>query len=102
EVERFCFFIGYPRSCHTLLASLIDANPEVVIANELDALRYVAHGFRRSQVYGLLLWHEQRFTARGRKQGEFDYAVPGGHQGAATRLRVIGDKRGNGSAIRLA
>jgi hypothetical protein len=102
EVERFCFFIGYPRSGHSLLASLIDANPEVVIANELDALRYVAHGFRRSQVYGLLLWHEQRFTARGRKKGDFDYAVPGGHQGAATRLRVIGDKRGGWTAIRLA
>jgi Sulfotransferase family len=102
EVERFCFFIGYPRSGHSLIGSLIDAHPEVVIANELDAFRYFAHGFGRAQVYGLLLWREKQFSDRGREKGDLNYAVPGAHQGSATRLRVIGDKRGTATAVRLA
>jgi hypothetical protein len=103
EVEQFCFFIGYPRSGHSLMGSLIDAHPEVVIAHELDAFRYFAHGFGRSQVYGLLLWSEKKFSDQGRRtKRSFNYAVPGAHQGSFIRLRVIGDKRGTATAIRLA
>ena len=29
-------FVGYPRSGHTLIGSLLDAHPHIVIANELD------------------------------------------------------------------
>ena len=39
SVEAFCIFIGYPRSGHSLLGSLLDAHPEMVIAHELDVLR---------------------------------------------------------------
>lgn len=31
-------FIGYPRSGHTLVRSLLDAHPNVIIANELDVI----------------------------------------------------------------
>jgi hypothetical protein len=103
EVEQFCFFIGYPRSGHSLMGSLIDAHPEVVIAHELDAFRYFAHGFGRSQVYGLLLRSEKKFSEQGRRtKRSFNYAVAGAHQGRFNRLRVIGDKRGTATAIRLA
>jgi hypothetical protein len=97
-VERFCFFAGYARSGHTLVASLLDAHPEVVISNELDAFRYFDHGFRRHQVYGLILWHEHLF---GYDKEGFDYSVAEGHQGSAVRLRVIGDKRGAATGFRL-
>ena len=99
DVERWCFFVGYARSGHTLVGSLLDAHPEIVISNELDAFRYLDHGFGRRQIYGLVLWHE-RVYGYG-KQG-FDYSVPGGHQGTASRLRVIGDKRGAATGFRLA
>ena len=36
SVRRMLFFIGYPRSCSTLLSSFLDAHPNVVIANEYN------------------------------------------------------------------
>ena len=29
-------FIGYPRSGHTLIGSLLDAHPHIIVSNELD------------------------------------------------------------------
>ena len=34
HVEKFVFFIGYPRSGHSIVGSLMDAHPHMVIANE--------------------------------------------------------------------
>ena len=99
DVERWCFFVGYPRSGHTLLGSLLDAHPDIVISNELDAFRYLDHGFTRRQIYGLVIWHERLY---GYGKQDFDYSVPGGHQGTASRLRVIGDKRGTATGFRIA
>jgi hypothetical protein len=102
EVERFCLFIGYPRSGHTLVGSLLDAHPDVLIAHELDALRYVHHGFRRMQLFGMLVHHDRAFTVSGREWTGYDYRVDQQHQGSFRRLQVIGDKRGMMSTVRLA
>ena len=99
EVERFCLFVGYPRSGHSLLGSLLDAHPEIVIAHELNVLRYLKYGFRREQLFALLWENARSHAEAGRVQSGYGYAVPGQWQGRVRRLRVIGDKRG-GSAIR--
>ena len=36
KIETLVLFIGYPRSGTTLIGSLLDAHPHVVVANELD------------------------------------------------------------------
>ncbi|EDO31672.1 predicted protein [Nematostella vectensis] len=38
RVQTLLMFIGYPRSGHTLVGSLIDAHPNAIIANELDII----------------------------------------------------------------
>lgn len=101
DVEHYCMFIGYPRSSHSLIGSLLDAHPEVVIAHEQDALRHVRPWYTRDQLFHLLLDNSRRFTAAGRTWTGYSYAVPGQHQGTFTRLRVIGDKRGAQSNRRL-
>jgi hypothetical protein len=101
DVERFCFFIGYPRSGHSLVGSLLNAHPEILIAHELDALGHVEHHFGRNQVYALLLERDEVFASLGRRWTGYDYEVPGQFQGRWTRLRVIGDKRGRDSTFRL-
>ncbi|HXQ43904.1 MAG TPA: sulfotransferase [Acidimicrobiales bacterium] len=101
DVERFCFFIGYPRSGHSLVGSLLNAHREVLIAHELDALGYVEHRFGRSQLYALLLERDQVFASIGRRWMGYDYVVPNQFQGRWSRLRVIGDKRGHVSTYRL-
>ena len=39
HVQKFIFFIGYPRSGHSILGSLMDAHPHIVIANEFLLFR---------------------------------------------------------------
>jgi hypothetical protein len=81
QVERYCMFLGYPRSGHSLVGSLLDAHPDVVIAHELDALRLLRLRFGRDQLYALILANDRSFTAAGRRWTGSDDTVPGGWQG---------------------
>jgi len=101
DVETYCMFIGYPRSGHTLIGSLLDAHPNMIIAHELDALKYLSAGFSRRQIYYLLLNNSQAFTKAGREWTGYSYRVPNQWQGRFKKLQVIGDKKGGGSALRL-
>jgi hypothetical protein len=101
-VHCFCLFIGYPRSGHSLVGSIIDAHPNAVIAHELDALRYVQTGIvGRDLLYRMILLRDREFTSAGRIWTGYEYTVPGQAQGRFDELRVIGDKRGGGSTRRL-
>ncbi len=101
HVERYCFFVGYARSGHSLIGSLLNAHDEMVVSNELNSLRFVQHGFRRNQVFALVLARDAMFGNMGRLWTGYDYSVPNQFQGRFTRLRVIGDKQGGGSTRRL-
>ena len=50
DVKTFCMFIGYPRSGSTLIGSLLDAHPNIIIAHELDVFRYIRAGFNKRQI----------------------------------------------------
>ena len=100
-VERYCMFVGYPRSGHTLIGSLLNAHPEMVIAHELDALAHVQAGFSRGQIFALLLDRDCAYNEAGRSSQGYTYDVPGQWQGRFEKLRVIGDKKGGRSSMRL-
>ena len=102
RVETFCMFVGYPRSGHTLIGSILDAHPNTIIADELNALRYFDNGFGRSQLFYLLLRNSLKAEAAGRKRTGYVYRVPDQWQGRYERLQVIGDKMGHAAAPRLA
>jgi len=100
-VETYCMFLGYPRSGHSLVGSLLDAHPEVIIAHELDVLKFVAAGFNRNQIFYLLLENSRRRAVGGREYSGYSYEVAGQWQGRYRKLRVIGDKKGGRSSTRL-
>jgi hypothetical protein len=102
DLERFCLFVGYPRSGHSVVGSLLDAHPEMVIAHELHVLRYLRYGFSREQIFALLLERSREQAEAGREFTGYSYAVPGQWQGRFRRLRVIGDKRGGTTIRKLA
>ncbi|MFO0749590.1 MAG: hypothetical protein U1F43_28555 [Myxococcota bacterium] len=106
SVERFVFFIGYPRSGHTLVGALLDAHPDALVAHELHALAVLRQPRRlplgAPRLYAKLLLRSRWFGARGRLWSGYDYTVPGQWQGRWRTLRVIGDKRGGGSTQLLA
>jgi len=101
EVSSFCMFIGYPRSSHSLMGSLIDAHPNAIIAHEQDMLKHIRYGFSKEAIFHLLLKNSRDFTENGRSWTGYSYEVPGQYQGRYTTLKLIGDKRGANSARRF-
>ena len=103
ELECFCLFIGYPRSQHSLLAQLINAHPDVAIADELLLSRefhlpnvmepYTTYKSRAKFFQQILA--KSLYDARHRTKkifGDYTYIIPNQWQGKIRRLKVIGDK----------
>jgi hypothetical protein len=102
QVRRYCFFVGYQRSGHSLIGSLLNAHPDIVIAHELGAIPYVEHNFTRNQLFSAVLRRDRDFAALGRKWTGYEYVVPNQFQGSFEHLRVVGDKFGGTSAVQIA
>ncbi len=98
QIKAYSFFIGYPRSSHSLIGSLLDAHPEAAIAHEQDALFYINNGFNREQLYALLLKNAMKTGQKGRIQTGYSYQVPGQYQGTWKELKLIGDKKGSNTS----
>jgi hypothetical protein len=100
DVRTFCLFIGYPRSGHSLVSSMIDAHSRAAIAHRLDAVRYVQEGLDLPAVWHLALRNSKRFASRGRTLTGYAYPIDG--QGRHETLQVVGDQEGRKTAERLA
>ena len=99
-----CLFIGYPRSGHSLVGSLLDAHPDVVIAHEVNVLKLAAEeGLSRRELIDKLLVSSEAEAMRpmGRRASGYSYAVPGQWQGQVRELKVIGAKAGEKTTVRL-
>jgi hypothetical protein len=93
DVRTYLMFIGQPRSGTSLLGSLLNAHPNMCVAQELNALRYVNRGYDRRQLFWLLLKRDETFAKSGRMWTGYSYAVPTQWQGRFAELQVIGDKK---------
>lgn len=93
RVERFCLFVGYPRSGHSIVGTMLEAHPDAVIAHELNAPPLILAGCTRDRLYARIVARARWFHLRGSRTN-YDYRVPGQWQGRFRTLRVIGDKRG--------
>jgi hypothetical protein len=105
-VRTYCLFIGHARSGHSVVGALLDAHRQIVISDELDALRYLRAGFSRGQLlYGSLEIARRQAAGLRRKAGRggktYSYHVPGGWQGRAEELRVVGDSQAGWTTRRL-
>jgi hypothetical protein len=105
DVRTYCMFIGHNKSGTTLIGSLLDAHPNVILADEVDALQYVQAGFKRDQIFHLLLKTSRRELMKGRVTARrlqaYSFLVPGQWQGRFRRLQVIGDSTSGSSTRRL-
>ena len=99
QVQTYCMFVGYPRSGHSLVGSLLDAHPDMVIAHELDD-----SGSSRTASDAasctLILNNSRRSRRRAASRPDL-YRIPNQWQGRFRSLRVIGDKRGMTSMSRI-
>lgn len=106
HVTSFCLFVGHNKSGASMTSALLDAHPDAAFADEEDALQYVPAGFRREQIFHLLLWGARREAMKGRVTARrltpYSYSVPGQWQGRHRTLRVVGDSTTGTSTRRLA
>ena len=102
DIDTYCMFIGYSRSGHSLIAALLDAHPNIVIAHELRGVKYFQSGFKRDAIY-YLLWQMTKIRGHSWKRGGgYTYDVPNQWQGSFEKIRVIGNKNGEFTVCALA
>ena len=99
---KFCLFIGYPRSGHSLIGALMDAHPEMVISHEVHVLERFLEGEDRHRLFFRIIAATQVQAGFGRMADEYSYSVPGWWQGRFSQVKVIGDKKGGGTTGLLA
>jgi len=106
EVKTYCTFIGHMKSGGSMIGSLLDAHPHAILADEVYALRYVQAGFKREQIFHILLRASQKELLKGRvtarRMTPYSWLVPGQWQGHVSSLRVIGDSTTGSSTQQLA
>ena len=66
NINTFCLFLGYSRSGHSLVGSLLDAHPNVIIGHEVDVLYLSQKGYSRDQILSIILENSKIFAKVGR------------------------------------
>lgn len=102
DVEKFVFFVGYPRSGHSIVGSMLDAHPNMIVAHEFNLfhqLRHKSHTHSKEALFNLLYTNSYNSALNGWRSGRkerkgYTLEVRGGSQGRFTKLKVIGDKSG--------
>lgn len=102
QVRTFCLFIGYPRSGHSLVSSVLDAHPNALFSHRLNSLGYLRRGFDEKQLRYMAVRNAQRFGTGGRRLTGYQYDIAGQHQGGFTELLVVGDQEGKQTTEALA
>lgn len=108
KVKHFVFFIGFARSGHSIIASMLDAHPNVVIAHEYSLFsRWLENPILHSNKTWLFntlyenSWHNsvEGLRVKNAKKKGYSLIIPGMWQGKYNRnIQVIGDKAGGMTA----
>ena len=104
-VEKFVIFVGYPRSGHSIIGSMMDAHQNIIISHEYmlfgEWARNPKKFTNRTYLY-TELYHDSymdteigwRSTANDASSKGYTLAIDSAWQGRFKQLKVIGDKSG--------
>lgn len=103
HVKTFCLFIGYPRSGHTLVASILNAHPNISISIEYGLLLYIKLlRCRRNQIFYALTKNSKNYSEKKNNVWTgYSYNIPNSWQGKHKTLMVLGDKNGGANSMLL-
>lgn len=110
KVERFVLFIGYPRSGHSIIGTMLDAHPNIIIAHEFPLTRSLMSETKRRKVTKQGLFNALYLNSRAElvygERGELGLKRKGyllalnnsfhGHFNG--KLTIIGNKEGGATA----
>ena len=100
-LKKFCLFVGHGRSGHSLVGSLLDAHPSIIISHELDVLRTVGK-VSFEELFRYIRYNSFIFAQKGRSWTGYNYQVENQYQGTlGGPLEILGDKKGGGTSKQL-
>ena len=104
DIESFLFFVGWPRSCHSIIGSMLDANPNIIVAHEYFLFKNLHKNIDRERWFNELYKKSYDSTQGGwrsanRSNKGYTLDIDGSWQGQFTKLKVIGDKSGGDAVI---
>ena len=98
NLKSYCFFIGYPRSGHTLIGALVDSHPNTLISIEANVFNLLQKGYNRDQIFSYIIRRNNFFYKK--KKGTwtgYNYTIDGLWQNSFKEINLIGDKKGSAS-----
>ena len=104
-VEKFVYFIGYGRSGHSTIASMLDAHPNIIIAHEYSIFENLrtTGATNREFLFNELYWnsYENAVCRGGWRNAGMDAKedMPGLWQGRFQQLQVVGDEAAGYAAM---
>ena len=112
NIQRYVMFLAMGHSGHSLVGSLLDAHPMMLVANEADIFtKWLGGGdyeyggplTTRDEIFAEILSNSLKCALYTRWQHGYNYTIPGGWggQGVPGKLAVIGDKKGGKTFKRL-
>ena len=100
-VKKFIFFIGWARSGHSIVGSLLNAHPNMVVSYEYNVFNKIQSSNTKSSLFDAI--YQRSIPVNGTdmtsyKKG-YTLFVDNSWQGKFHQLEVIGDKSGDVSAL---
>ena len=103
RVKTFIFFVGHPCSGHSIVGSLMDSHPHMVISHEYTLFQKLSTGAlapTKPDIFNALWKTDQavagKYGIRSLNEKGYTLFVDGLHQGKyVDYIDVIGDKRGD-------
>ena len=111
RIKTFVFFVGHARSGHSIVGSLMDGHPHMVISHEYDLFNKLANGTiapNKADIFNALWGNTKQTIINGLRAKSTNYKgytlfVDGLYQGKyVDHIDVIGDKKGGTTADLLA
>ena len=107
NISTFVFFIGYSRSGHSIVGSILDAHPHIIVSNELQFMTKWSEIFSKQKDLGIINLFNTIYQSsintllpdmsRERNSKGYTLAIHLSWQGKFDKyIDVIGDKSGGG------
>jgi hypothetical protein len=100
-LKYFCLFIGYPRSGHSIIGSIIDAHPNACISHEYDVVKNYKLFKNNNILFNKLVELSSEQAKTGRQSYGYSYVFEDLSQGKSDKLMIIGDKKGSGTTNQI-
>ena len=112
-VEKFVLFVGYQRSGHSLIGSVMDAHPNILISGGLFLLQLCASKGvgesvfeNKTRLFNTIYRNSYLLSKCGSRSGTnnskgYSLKVNEQWQGKFSQLRMVGDKSGGSTSLQL-